>query len=213
MSKHVEDDWVEKGAKIVGVLFVLFGLLAFFPGWKMVGGLLENKDIPAWAQAAGAIVGIFIAIAVPAWQRKEEMRRKKESDEEKKRERDEARFSMVLACERFLGVAGNSVEIIEKYLKSSRNSLSIKVAASGLKEALEMAKALDEKLIDPLAAIHILSMRSICAQLLVVVDEAFGEDFKNFSMLDNQIAFYNERVKDIISEWKKWKVKRYSQNG
>lgn len=33
-----------------------------------------SESIPAWVQAVGSIVGIAIAIAVPAWQRRSEMR-------------------------------------------------------------------------------------------------------------------------------------------
>ncbi len=53
------------------ILFLLFcGLaLAIYPGWVSIGDWLSRADAPAWVQAIGSLLGILIAVCVPAWQR------------------------------------------------------------------------------------------------------------------------------------------------
>lgn len=55
----------------VAAFFLCIGLI-YFPWDK------NNVDWPAWVQAVGSLIGICIAIAVPAWQMHQSVREKKE---------------------------------------------------------------------------------------------------------------------------------------
>ena len=89
------------GLLIVGFVSIASLIFTALVGWAW----LKHDNAAAWLQAIGAIVGIGIAVAVPAWQHRTTVRREAE------RER--------LACRRLLEIT----------LELSRNSLDMIILA------------------------------------------------------------------------------------
>ena len=207
MQKNEEVGWGEWVARGIGIGCVVTVLLAFFPGWHLVGRLFAEKDAPAWVQAVGSIAAIFAAIGIAAWQRREEMRRLHRQEIERERAAAQRRVETRLSCERFIGTASASIEQLQYVLKTTPQKLTVQLIGAGVSEALEMARSVDLSPLGITDATTAIAARSICSQIVVLIEsEVKSQSSPPMPNLRGLIHQYVERIHEIESAWEQGRL-------
>jgi hypothetical protein len=83
MQKSAQVEVGELIAQGVGISCVAAVLLAFFPGWAMVGTIFSRADAPAWVQAIGSIAAILVAVGVAYWQGRSSLNKEARDERQK----------------------------------------------------------------------------------------------------------------------------------
>lgn len=163
-------EWIAQG---VGVFCVVICLLAFFPGWEMVGKIFADKDAPAWVQAIGSIGAILVAVVVANLQFKASA--EKDAKAEAKKAAEEKAVAIYL-----LNTFGGALLTVQKKLDRDIISLwDARTMNAVLKAELNNVQAM------PILALSLKSRKTFFGYRLIAIQYIEAIDFASRSVIQS----------------------------